>query len=1410
MTDSLKFGPEWLRNLSSEGNTGGAPKYQLAEHRYGREEMLALFDRNVRAPDPLVKLQGLYVEKTQIPMALLTMTEEEIRQWHKGINSDVVLRLNGKTVVGPPGGGVFRGRGGNILERGRGRLRGSGGFHYSRGLSYEEQSDGVKEGGPPERPFSRSLRSYDRTQTSERSWGERNGGDPGDWNGSTSPRKEYSSMKDFSGSSRNSTESWRRHRGADDDEGWRKSDKWGRSNSWRDEGDTAESGGLSKSTSRTSSWGRGWADEGLRGRSHDEDSLSVKRSHFVDEVPEWAMENPSESGGSFDASGAFHGGNYSDEEEDNVNSINLRHRLSDDADVRTKSKSPPRVKKTSRNDLSENNEDPEEAKIGAQEKDRKLSRSQTAQGNLTDSSKSTSHSLAKSQSSSNLKTTEHPSESNLALTKRTESQNFDRIRVQHQNFIDKNDTNKELSEAVDVNNLRKKEPAVEPNGVIEEVMKSETSAVLEAGVPNAKEKNSAFRKDKINNLTLNPGSRLVGAEIEHESSVNRQGSEEDMERMAEVVKDTVVKLFEDEEKPLVDIESDKWYYRDPQGPFKSSEMLEWFMNGYFQLSLLVRREQDELYVKLGDLMLKCGKVPFLPGVNLPVLKADTEIPQPPQPQQQPPPGPVPPQPHGLSQPDIFMQQYHQYQMLQKQFLLSQQLALNKLSQSEMWSTLSPVQQRNLVIQKLAMSQRPSLPVDQVPQVEKNSFSQLLAQMQQHQQNKMSMPEMQRDTKTVDPIRQLLQHMNVMQTTPPQPQPQPPMVNPMNPAGVVMNHHLNSQSHLNSVLANAAPNIGVEEPKVEDPIRSLLRQLGNQSNIMPPQAPAPSDSLWGAPGRTMLWPQANQPGPVTNAAGLPMWEIKTEQQILAEQQLRLDEERRQVELRKTKEEEKEAAQKQKELEEKRREEEKREEIKKMELKKLEEKMRIQKEKEMEKEEKKKAEELKKKQQEEAQRKKQEAAKKVQEAQKKKEEKERKKEEEREKKRLQEEGKKKVENEKKKKEEEQQRLKKKQEEEEEAAANAKKQEMLKRPMEALKKMQDQQMEPFKRPLPWCQTPVTAPGTSLSEIQKMQEREKKQMLREQQMALQKAQEKEIQQMQKESESQSNGLNLKWAEQLPKMNPSVKSLAEIQAEEQLQLAKQLERERLERAQQQREAALTTNAGIWGNASQSLTWTNNSAPWGVTPVQNNPTPGFWDEVASNTTKSKAKTPSSPVKGKNQAALPSQKTEKNSPAQKGSKPKSKKEEAAVMKLFERADDEFTTWCSASLQSIQSDVDIPTFVSFLRDIESPYEVTEYVKCYLGDGKEAQEFAKQFLERRSRWMSSQKNAGDDDRNSKYSGVNSGSQYQINVAQEFQEVKGKGKKSKKGKMLKVDNRILGFSVTAAPDRINVGDRDYVNHNL
>lgn len=68
-----------LRNLSQQANenTMVIPKYQLAEHRYGREEMLALFDKSVFAPEPLRSISGLYVEKIQLPLALIQMSEEE-------------------------------------------------------------------------------------------------------------------------------------------------------------------------------------------------------------------------------------------------------------------------------------------------------------------------------------------------------------------------------------------------------------------------------------------------------------------------------------------------------------------------------------------------------------------------------------------------------------------------------------------------------------------------------------------------------------------------------------------------------------------------------------------------------------------------------------------------------------------------------------------------------------------------------------------------------------------------------------------------------------------------------------------------------------------------------------------------------------------------------------------------------------------------------------------------------------------------------------------------------------------------------------------------------------------------------------------------------------------------------------
>lgn len=135
-------------------------------------------------------------------------------------------------------------------------------------------------------------------------WLERNGTDPGEWQSglqSTSPRKEYNSHGRGT-----SIESWRRPRGDDDPplEQWRSGSlgpreptKWGRSTSWREEDSSlAESRGYNNERLYTNSGGPTGRPMNRRPWDMPEDNL-----------PEWAVDNPLESGGSFDATGAFHG-----------------------------------------------------------------------------------------------------------------------------------------------------------------------------------------------------------------------------------------------------------------------------------------------------------------------------------------------------------------------------------------------------------------------------------------------------------------------------------------------------------------------------------------------------------------------------------------------------------------------------------------------------------------------------------------------------------------------------------------------------------------------------------------------------------------------------------------------------------------------------------------------------------------------------------------------------------------------------------------------------------------------------------------------------------------------------------------------------------------------------------------------
>lgn len=115
----MKFGPEWLRNMSAEpsvvssnvtasvssslslhsvgpgaGNNLAshtqttASRNLFPEYRYGREEMLSLFDRNCLLPQILPSFKKLFVDKVQYPLALTPSSEEEINS-HSPLGSSV-------------------------------------------------------------------------------------------------------------------------------------------------------------------------------------------------------------------------------------------------------------------------------------------------------------------------------------------------------------------------------------------------------------------------------------------------------------------------------------------------------------------------------------------------------------------------------------------------------------------------------------------------------------------------------------------------------------------------------------------------------------------------------------------------------------------------------------------------------------------------------------------------------------------------------------------------------------------------------------------------------------------------------------------------------------------------------------------------------------------------------------------------------------------------------------------------------------------------------------------------------------------------------------------------------------------------------------------------------------------------
>uniref|UniRef100_A0A8C8JJ02 GYF domain-containing protein n=1 Tax=Oncorhynchus tshawytscha TaxID=74940 RepID=A0A8C8JJ02_ONCTS len=367
------------------------------------------------------------------------------------------------------------------------------------------------------------------------------------------------------------------------------------------------------------------------------------------------------------------------------------------------------------------------------------------------------------------------------------------------------------------------------------------------------------------------------------------------------------------------------------------------------------------------------------------------------------------------------------------------------------------------------------------------------------------------------------------------------------------------------------------------------------------------------------------------------------------------------------------------------------------------------------------------------------------------------------------------------------------------------------EALRRLQQQQqLAQMKLPSSskWGQqSAVTAAAISqsqnalsLAEIQKVEEERERQAREEQRR--QQAEHLKLLQQQALQEARNPQAKLSGWGSVAKQPATTKSLLEIQREEAQQVKQR--KEQGAGGQQPSHPTVTQQnraqnravscPSVWGSVATSggaPNWGGDSSIWGDSTNSNM---GFWEEEVAQAPPP-ARKPNAQKNNKGNANLSSSRANKKV-----------EEEEKLLKLFQgvnkRQQDGFMQWCEKTLHTLNTanNLDVPTFASFLKEVDSPYEVHDYVRAYLGDTSEAKEFAKQFLERRAKQNANQQKAG----------TGSPSLYQSNHTSLQQQARFEtvtsGKKKKKQKMVRADPSLLGFSVNAASERLNMGEIETV----
>ncbi|XP_034021004.1 GRB10-interacting GYF protein 1 isoform X2 [Thalassophryne amazonica] len=579
--ETLNFGPEWLRALSSGGSvtspppSPAMPKYKLAEYRYGREEMLALYIKDNKVPEDMQdkEFTAILQDEPMQPLALVPLTEDEQRNFSMSVNSVAVMRLMGKGACGAAPSGVVRGRG--AARGGRGRGRGEGGF-YQRSIEDAEVG------------FGRSVREIHRSQ----SWDDRGErrfekplrrevGRPG-FEESAGPggpgRKEYT---------RADSDNWRTLREEQEEDEGEPGNNWRLAGSRRDDGGPRSAGWRDHSgpgESRRRKFDFDFRDSEGHGsgrRRAGSDGLEDDR----DGLPEWCTDEEDGGMGTFDSSGAFmpiKGGKETIlEEELDFQGIEEEEEEEEEslADTEGSNTAGDKVKVESKDSGSVVGDD--EAKPASPSSSppshctsAAVEPQPTAAGPVVDSPQlCNSHSV---------KASSTPSE-DLAPVGGPKAQQNPSAPVS--------------------SNLPPPPPSSAPS--------------LHPPSGGDPEDDEGMKHLQQEAEKLVASLQDTSLEEEHFTQALQQQQE---------TRNTAAAL------PLSHEAAMKWFYKDPQGeiqgPFTTVEMCEWFQAGYFIMTLLVKRGCDEGFQPLGDVIKMWGRVPFAPGPSPPPLL----VRQPPPPQ----------------------------------------------------------------------------------------------------------------------------------------------------------------------------------------------------------------------------------------------------------------------------------------------------------------------------------------------------------------------------------------------------------------------------------------------------------------------------------------------------------------------------------------------------------------------------------------------------------------------------------------------------------------------------------------------------------------------------------------------------------------------------------------------------------